>query len=227
MRQAAPFQTVIRDLGAYYGTPEPPELTDPLELILWENVAYLVDDERRKTSYDALRERIGTRPERILAASTEQLLDIAALGGILPEKRVGKLRTIAELAVREFEGDLCTILDLPLSKAKKALKKFPGIGEPGAEKILLFTRTHPVLALDSNGLRVLLRLGFGEEEKSYAGTYRAVRAAVSEQCRKDYPWLIRAHLLLRLHGRELCKRSVPLCEACPLSKGCRYYTTRG
>jgi hypothetical protein len=29
-----------------------------------------------------------------------------------------------------------------LSKAKKAFQKFPEIGEPGAEKILLFTRSY-------------------------------------------------------------------------------------
>ena len=34
-------------------------------------------------------------------------------------------------------------------------------GEPGAEKVLLFSGSAPVLALDSNALRVLLRLGFG------------------------------------------------------------------
>ena len=43
------------------------------------------------------------------------------------------------------------------------LKKFPAIGDPGVDKILLLTRTEPVMALDSNGLRVLVRLGFGAE----------------------------------------------------------------
>jgi endonuclease-3 len=65
---------------------------------------------------------------------------------------------------------LKSVLKLPLPKAKKALQKFPGIGEPGAEKILLFTRTHPLMALESNGLRVLVRLGFGAEHKNYATT---------------------------------------------------------
>ena len=43
--------------------------------------------------------------------------------------------------------------------SEKALKRFPSIGDPGAEKILLFTRSYPVMALDSNGLRVLCRVG--------------------------------------------------------------------
>jgi endonuclease-3 len=108
-------------------------------------------------------------------------------------------------------------------KAKKALQKFPGIGGPGAEKILVFSRTYPVLALESNGLRVLLRLGFREEQKSYSTTCRLVQKAAGEGLDNDYPWLIQAHLLLRRHGQELCKRSKPECSKCPLAPDCEFY----
>jgi hypothetical protein len=54
------------------------------------------------------------------------------------------------------------------SEARRALQKFPGIGAPGADKILLFTKTHALPALDSNGLRVLVRLGLAKEAKSYS-----------------------------------------------------------
>jgi len=100
---------------------------------------------------------------------------------MLPHQRVEKLRRIAQITLTEFNGYLGPALALPLAKAKKALKKFPGIGDPGAEKILLFSRTHPLPALESNGLRVLVRLGFGEELKNYSATYRAVREAVKDQ----------------------------------------------
>jgi endonuclease-3 len=82
------------------------------------------------------------------------------------------------------------------------------------------------LALESNGLRVLLRLGFGEEKKSYSTTHRLVQQAAVEGLDKDYPWLIQAHLLLRRHGQELCRRSEPLCEKCPLARDCEYYQRR-
>jgi endonuclease-3 len=75
----------------------------------------------------------------------------------------------------------------------------------------------------ANGLRVLLRLGFGEEKQSYSTTYRLVQQAAGEGIDKDYPWLIEAHLLLRSHGQELCRRSEPLCDKCPLAPGCEFY----
>ena len=53
--------------------------------------------------------------------------------------------------------------------------QFPMIGEPGAEKILLFCGLLNVLALESNGLRVLTRLGCGEERKELCRGYKSVR----------------------------------------------------
>ena len=140
--------------------------------------------------------------------------------GIVPEQSVEKLRRSAEIALEEFGGDLSPILKRPLAQAKKALKRFPAIGDPGAEKILLFCRAFPILALESNGLRVLLRLGFGEEKPNYSVTYHLVQEAIAYQLVQKYPWLIKAHQLLRRHGQELCRRSKPQCAKCPLSKEC-------
>jgi endonuclease III len=79
-----------------------------------------------------------------------------------------------------------------------------------------------VLALESNGLRVLLRLGYGEEQKDYAASYRSVRTAVEAVAGTDVDQLVRAHHLLRRHGQELCKNKAPRCKECPLAGGCAY-----
>src|SRR5262249_35187496 len=102
-------------------------------------------------------------------------------------------------------------------------KKFPSIGEPGAEKILLLSETLPVLALESNGLRVLLRLGFGKEEKSYARSYRSAQEAASRELPNTCGGVVDAQLPLRRHGRQRCKRNHPLGEACPLRPDGSYY----
>ena len=211
---------LLRD---YYGEPEPPAVTDPLELILWENVAYLVDDQKRMTAFALLKKRVGTAPEAILSAPESVLLEVAKAGGMFPEQRVSKLRTIAELVLSTCDGDLTPRLDGSIARAKKVLRQFPGIGEPGAEKILLFSRKQAVLAVDSNGLRVLLRLGFGEESKSYQASYRAVQAAVQAAGQHEFDWLIETHQLLRHHGHMQCKRTSPLCPVCPLQASCPYY----
>jgi endonuclease III len=213
---------VVERLEAHFGKQKTPKLDGPWEMILWENVAYLADDDRRQEAFQTLKKRIGTEPGQILSASDEALLEVTR-HGIMPEQFADKLRKCAQIALEEFDGDLRPVLKLPFPKAKKAFQKFPGIGEPGTEKIVLFSRTYPVLALESNGLRVLLRLGFGEEKKSYSTTYRLVQKAAEEGLDKDYSWLIQAHLLLRHHGQELCKRSKPECGKCPLAPDCDFY----
>jgi endonuclease III len=212
---------VVERLQAHYGKQQAPKLAGPWEMILWENVAYLADDDRRQQAFQTLKKRVGTEPAKILSASDEALLDVTRYG-IMAEVFAEKLRKCAKIVLEEFDGDLRPVLKLPLPKAKNAFKKFPGIGEPGAEKILLFTRTHPILAMESNGLRVLLRLGFCEEKKNYATTYRLVQQAVEAELDKDYSWLIQAHLLLRRHGQDLCKTTKPKCEVCPVAANCEY-----
>jgi endonuclease-3 len=221
-----PLPQVVESLQAHYGKPKPPKLNGPWEMILWENVAYLADDDRRQQAFQTLKKRIGTQPTQILSASDEALLEVTR-HGIMPEQFAEKLRKCAKLVLEEFDGDLRPVLKLPFPKAKKALQNFPGVGEPGAEKVLLFTRSYPVLALESNGLRALLRLGFGQEKKSYSMTYRLVQQAAGDGLDEDYSRLIEAHLLLRKHGQELCKRTKPECGVCPLAADCEFHLSGG
>lgn len=218
------FSKLVDKLQQHYGAPAPPPSTDPLELIIWENIAYLANDKRRAEAFAILKRTIGTRPDQILAAQHSAL---AAIGkaGILPDVSAEKLLTIAKIAHEEFQSDLGSVLRKPLPQAKKALKRFPSIGDPGADKILLLTRSFPVMALESNGLRVLCRVGFGEEQKNYSATYRSVQEALHRQLPRDYDSLIRAHQLLRQHGQDLCKRSKPRCTDCPVRTVCDYGRT--
>ena len=218
-----PFRRIINQLEAHYGHSRSPGVSDPLHLILWESIGYLVEDDRRETAFKALRRQVGLSPTDILSAPTEQLVKITKLGGIHPELRAHRLKEIAQIVLNDFQGDLRNALKLPLRQAMKELKKFPSIADPGAEKILLFTKTYPVLALESNGLRVLLRLGFGEEHRNYSNSYASVREALQNYIGEDCDFLIRAHQLLRQHGKELCRTNNPACDACPLKKTCAYY----
>ena len=221
-RPETSLKQIVRELEAHYGRPHPPSVSEPLHLILYESIGCLVDDDRREAAFAALRRQVGLKPTDLLSASTEQLVGITKLGGIHPELRAQRLKEIAQIVLNDFDGDLRSALKLPLPQAIKELKKFPSIGDPGAEKILLFTKTYPLLGLESNGLRVLLRLGFGQEYKNYSTSYRSVREALADQMGDDCDFLIRAHQLLRQHGKLLCKTNAPECYSCPVERLCCY-----
>ena len=215
--------SILQKLEKHYGRVASPQLSGPFEMVLLEIVAYLADDALRKLAYDALRDQVGLSPKKILAASKKTLCEITRMGGSIAfEERAERLQTAAQLTMDEFGGDLGAVLDLPAPKAKKALMRFPMIGEPGAEKILMFSGKLSVLALESNGVRVLVRLGIGEDRKSYAATYKSIRELTLEELPVSCDLLTRAHLLLRRHGQELCQRNGPVCHSCPVRADCRY-----
>jgi len=157
----------------------------------------------------------------------ESVLRDVAGRGILPSGSAAKLRECARLALEQPGVGRRVLARLPAAEAKRILRRFPSIGEPGAEKILLFAGIHPFLALDSNALRVLVRLGYGKEEKSYPATYRAVQAAATRELPESLAARRDAVALLRRHGQELCRRTAPRCEVCPLRTNCRHAAAAG
>jgi endonuclease-3 len=144
------------------------------------------------------------------------------MGGMRPETRVFRWREIARITMSQFAGDLDRILREPYEMAKKALKLFPNIGDPGAEKILMFCGVYPGLPLEWNGLRVLTRVGYGRAQKNYGATYRSVQEALRAELPRDAAYLSHAHLLLREHGKKLCRNNGPLCRECPAADLCSF-----
>jgi endonuclease-3 len=193
------MRALIRALEKAHGRQKPAR-TDPFEQVLWENVAYLVDDQRRQAAYDALP---GTTPKALAKAKG------------LP----AKVRDCVDIALG-LGTDLAKLARGPLPEARKALRRFPGIGAPGADRILLLAGAHPTFAVESNGLRVLARVMFGAEEASYPKTYAKVLGALEPT--DDLDFLQRATLVLKVHGQSLCKRSRPACDVCPVAKQCAF-----
>ena len=220
------FKKLIARLKRYYGEPKLPPARGPVELVMWENACYLLPDDRRAEVFEGLRTQVGLKAESILKAKGETLLALAKRGGMRPETRVFRWREVARITASQYGGDLDQILEEPYENAKRALKQFPTIGDPGAEKILMFCGVGHGLPLESNGLRVLTRLGYGRAQKNYGATYRSVQEALQDELPRDPVALGRAHLLLREHGKALCKTNDPLCRACPLADLCAFPAKR-
>jgi endonuclease III len=197
----------IDRLRKAYGAPARPPTRDPWLAILRENAAYLVDDGRREQTFRALRERIGTSPAAILAARPGLLEQALEGGGMQPDRRAEKLRQCARLAQSIGLAALSAAArGEPDGKAARALlKRFPGIGEPGADKLMLLAGAGRTLALESNGLRAIVRLGLAPERKDLAA--RRTRAAAPPRAAD-----LQAHrpALRRLRaGRRLPQRAAP------------------
>jgi len=228
---------VLDILENLYGPQKLAGPTDPYEMIVYVNSGYPAADLPCSRGFEALKREVGLKPENILEAPKTKLTKLMRLGGIMPELRAEKLKEIARMVKDQFGEDLLGTLKKWMLEEKKqpgkgirgaksALQKFPVIGEPGAEKILLFSKLAPVAAVPSAFVGVPMRLWFGETGKNYAADYRAAREILSAGLDETFEARQRAYLLLKKHGQEICKRSKPKCEICPLTGQCAYFQAK-
>jgi endonuclease-3 len=214
---------VLDRLEKFYGKPKAPKPTDAYEMVLHRISGYPQSDVNCDKGFAALKKEIGFAPEKILAAPVEKLRLAMRVGGIVPELRAQRLREIAARVETEFGGNLQAVLKRPVAEAKKALRKFPTLGEAGAEKILLFTGTAAVAAVPSNCIHVPLRLGFGRESKNWAASYKSAQEAIRAELPETCAAQLRAYLLFKQHGQTLCKSARPKCEECAVTDECSYF----
>ena len=101
------------------------------------------------------------------------------------------------------------------------MKKFSNIADPGADRILLFAGIAPIAAVPSNCPQVLVRILHGQERENYGVNYREAQQAIAAEVPETLDARKRAYLLLKRHGQEICKRTKPKCEKCPVNSALR------
>lgn len=224
MGKAAPqVKEILRRLEAFYGPQEPVWPTDPYLFIVWWYCGYPASDAACVKGWEVLNREIGTEPEKLLAASPAKLAGALRPGGMLPELRAMRLKELAARVKDEFGGDLRAALVGPLAQARKILKKFHSIADPGVDRILLFAGIAPTAAVPSNCPHVIVRILHGKEDENYGVTYREAQQAIAAEIPEKFDARTRAYLLLKRHGQELCRRTKPKCAECPVNSSCAFF----
>jgi endonuclease III len=211
-------------LAAAYGPQEPCWPTDPYLFLIWRHCGYPASDAACAKGWSALTRDFRLDPESLFAAEPASLTEALRAGGMVPEIRARRLREIAERVLKEFGGDLGQALrSMPISRARVALKKFPTIADPGADLIILFAGLAPVAAVPSNCPHVLVRIQRGLERENYGVTYREAQEGIESGTPATLDARSQSYLLLKRHGQDVCKRTNPKCDACPVSDSCAYF----
>ncbi|HKW33231.1 MAG TPA: hypothetical protein VJN92_09525 [Candidatus Acidoferrum sp.] len=224
---------ILDTLERLFGSQKLAGPTDPYEMIVFLNCGYPASDAKCMSGFEALRREVGLQAKKILAAPNAKLAKVMRPSVIMPSVCAERLKEIARKVSDELKGDLTAVLtkrmrgakeepEKGLKAAKRVLQEFPVIGEPSAEKILLFSGLAPIAAVPSAFVDVPVRLFMGESAKNYAADYRAAREILDSGLPKSSEARQRSYLLLKKHGQEICKRSKPNCEVCPLTSKCAY-----
>ena len=214
---------IFDELEKFYGRQAASWPTEPYEFLVWWHCGYPASDVTCAKGWAALTKEIGIEPETLLRANVAKLRSALKAGGMVPELRAERLKEIALRVQNEYAGDLRAGLTGPLAKVRAALKKFPNIADPGADRILLFGGIAPVAAVPSNNPHVLYRIMRGPDRENYGVTYREGQQMIEVESAESFDGRTRAYLLLKVHGQSVCKRTKPKCGECPVRSECAYF----
>jgi endonuclease III len=212
-------------LEEFYGRQEPSFPTEPYEFLVWWYCGYPASDAACSKGWANLTREVGIEPEKLLRAKPAKLSAALKAGGMVPELRSERLKEVAIRVQDEFAGDLRAGLVGPIPQARKKLKSFPSIADPGADRILLFAGISPIAAVPSNCVHVLDRILRATEIQNYSTAYREAQRALASELPEKFDARTRAYLLLKKHGQETCKRTKPKCDECPVRRSCAFVTT--
>ena len=204
-------------LEARYGALAAAGPDEPYRLLIWLNCGYPASDAACAKGFASLQAAIGLAPAAILGANEAALAEALRPGGMVPELRAQRLKTIAARA-----GELDNLLGA-IEDSRRGLTSFATIGEAAADRILLFCGLALLAVAPSGALHVPLRLGYGTEHKDWGKTYASVRDSLAAELPMDFQARQRAYLLLKAHGQATCKATRPRCADCPLTAACGYF----
>ena len=102
-----------------------------------------------------------------------------------------------------------------IPKDFESLISLPGVGNKTASVYQNSILNVPRIAVDTHVFRVSNRIGL-TKSKTADLTQICLERIVPKK------WLMIAHHILILHGRQICKARKPLCDICPIKKICYY-----
>ncbi|WP_440059276.1 endonuclease III domain-containing protein [Thermogladius sp. 4427co] len=189
------------------------------ELIIAVLLSQNTSDKNAIKAFTNLKNELGElTPEKILAANIEKLSELIKPAGL----HLQRARNMVEIArrvieyggIRVFEEKIKNIMNL--EESRNFLKNLPGVGDKTADVILLMYFNRPTFPVDTHIRRITQRLGLVGR-----GDYKSI-SRYWASCLPPELYL-KAHLLLIIHGRRVCRARKPLCDSCPISKYCAYY----
>jgi endonuclease-3 len=211
-------EVALERLGERYDHPRwaGPRLDAVSELVLTilsQNTA----DMNSFRAFTLLRARYASWDE-VLAAPTDELVDVIRPGGLAPTKGRRIQHVLAEVQEASHgTWDLSFLATLPLREARDWLVALPGIGRKTAAIVLLFNYGRPTLPVDTHVHRVATRLGMLPPRSPLERAHDLLEEVLRPE--EVYPF----HVELIRHGRDTCRAPRPICGLCPLTDACAYF----
>lgn len=130
-----------------------------------------------------------------------------------------KARRLREFCERLFadhpEGLANWFAAAPAGELRSELLSYRGVGPETADSMTLYAAGKPSFVIDAYTRRIGGRLGLARG-LSYEGWKELFEAALTPEVKVYNEY----HALLVKLGKDFCRKTKPLCAACPLGRGC-------
>jgi endonuclease-3 related protein len=168
----------------------------------WQNVERAIHN---------LREADLLEPRALYDVPAEELEELIRPAGYFRVK-AQRLRALLQFVVECYDGSLEAMFRRPLDELRTELLGVHGVGPETADSILLYAGRMPTFVVDAYTYRIFGRHGWIDLESDYG----RIQEYFHDRLPADAPMYNEYHALLVNLGKHYCKKSKPLCDACPL-----------
>jgi endonuclease III related protein len=154
-------------------------------------------------------------PRALRDLSQSELAKLIHSCGYYNAKAV-KLKAFAKWFGERFADSLEKMFAVDTGPLRVELLEVHGIGEETADSILLYAGNKPIFVIDAYTRRIIDRLGLKPEGGKYADYQDLFMSNLPHDIRMFNEY----HALFVALGKNVCRKSKPLCEECPLREIC-------
>lgn len=152
-------------------------------------------------------------PKTLSSANTATIARLIRPSGYYNIK-AKRLKNFLNVLNKRFKGSLKNMLSAKQKELRRVLLEISGIGPETADSILLYAANKPSFVIDAYTRRILSRHGFISKELSYDG----LQALFMENLPHNTGLFNEYHALIVKTGKELCRKTRPKCDMCPLNE---------
>jgi len=210
---------IVEELRRFY-EPQPDPPHEAFGFYLWFVLGQRTIPLKRDAAMSALRRIPALTPDSLWKAPRAKLQAAVAHVGP-PEERLHAVMSGVEVFRRYRNLD--QRVRGPLLEARRATRLLVGLGQLGAQWMLLAAGNHPILPRHPGVGRVAVRLGVVPRppQPGVAAQAYAVRA-IAAMVPRDAAFLKIAVQYLSHHAAVTCIPADPHCRICPLAIDCQF-----
>lgn len=156
-------------------------------------------------------------PQKMLVSTNSKLAKTIRPSGYFNQKSK-KLKNFLLFFKNKYHFSISSMRKKDLHFLRRELLEVNGIGPETADSILLYALEKSIFVIDAYTKRIFSRLGLCQPDISYD----ALQSLFMKNIKTSIPLFNEYHALIVHHGKNICKKTKPLCDQCCLRASCLY-----